>query len=352
MEYRPRALAHSLMVNRIRGLLNDWKCLETPNQTGRKRAESDADADSPALRHQVGCRAQQLFHERDYAALETSMREANAHLNDLPDGSSSIDAIFGALSALIFEGGYELEALMGRTADWRRAARDPLMAELVEALIFHEWAWTARGQSTADEVSGQAWFLFGQRSQMAAEALESLRTRAEQTPVWYDLSIDIALDTSQEKAEIRELFDQGVARFPTYLPLYSGMLRVLMPRWGGSHEEVDALISTLTTRDGQQDLELYARLYWSYFLLEQDDLNIFVEAKASWNNLDLGFDDLTARHPRSDYLLNAHLVMACIALDRQRYAELRPLVKTRLSAPAWSDKYSLASCDRQARYRE
>jgi membrane associated rhomboid family serine protease len=352
MEYRPRALAHSLLANRIRALFSGWTCVQADSGAGREVSPEDSAEDAPAMRRAVGCRAQQLFHERDYEALEALMRDAAARLNDLPDGSSSIDAIFGGLSTMFFEGIYDLGALMGRTADWRRAVKDPLMAEIVEVMIFRDWAWMARGQSSADEVSGQSWMLFGHRSQMATAALESLRPMAEDLPYWHKLSIDTALDTSEDKDKTRAIFDTAVARFPRYDALYTSMLRVLMPRWSGSFEEVDELISNVTTRGAEQDLELYARLYWSYFLLEQDDTNIFVEAKASWTNMDIGFADLIKRYPHSDYLLNAYAVMACVALDRERYAELRPLLKTRLAQAAWSDKYSLSDCDRRSRFRE
>jgi rhomboid protease GluP len=351
MEYRPRALAHSLLVNRIRALFSGWQCIEEPSSTGRKRSPEDSAEDSPAMGYEIGCRAQKLFHERDYEALESLMRQSAASLNDMPDGSSSISAIFGSLSELFFMGGYDLEALLGRTADWRRAVRDPLMAELAEAFIFREWAWTARGQSYATEISQQAWALFGHRSQMAAAALESLRTTAQDMPMWHTLSIDVALDISKEKEEIRKIYDQGIQRFPTFQPIHTSMMRVLMPRWIGSHEEVDELITSATQRGNEPDLALYARLYWRYFLMELDSTNIFVDAKASWTNLDIGFSELTQRHPRSDYLLNAYAVMACVALDRERYREIRPQLDARMSTSAWSDKYSLSSCDRQSLYQ-
>lgn len=226
------------------------------------------------------------------------------------------------------------------------------MAELAEVLIFREWAWTARGQSTADEVSGQAWALFEHRSQMAQAALDALRPTAGETPVWHDLSIDVALDISEDNGRIREIYDHAVGQFPDYLPIHASMLRVLMPRWTGSFEAVDELIKAATSRGTEQDLELYARLYWTYFLLEQDDVDIFVDAKASWTNVDVGFAGLIERYPRSDYLLNAYAVMACLARDRERYAELRQNVQQRMSAIVWSDKYSLDKCDRQMRLQK
>jgi hypothetical protein len=351
MEQRPRALAHSLWVNRLRALLNPraWKCVDDPSSL-RHRSAADSRSDAPALRHEVGCHAQRLFHEGDYRALDALIRKSAAKLNDLPDGSSSVAAVFSSLSTLIDYGGYQLEALLGKTADWRRAVGDPLMADLVEVLIFQQWAWTARGHATAHEVSGQAWYYFAHRSEMAAAALRAIEKTGQQVPMWHDFSIDIALDLSLDTAKIRAIFDRGVERFPGYHPLYAGMLRVLMPRWQGSYEDVERFIVDMSRRGDDQDLELYAELYWTYFLLERDDCNIFVDAMASWNNVDIGFAELVKRHPRSDYLLNAYVVMACLIHDRERYSELRPRIARRLSESAWSEKYSLARCDSDMRW--
>ena len=354
MDHRPRSLAHGLFVNRMRRLMNPraWTCVEAPPRAGRKIAATDSAEDAPAIRHEIGCRAQRYFLEGDYQALEAQLRASLERLDDLPDGESSLAAQFGALSTMIYYGTHELEDLLGRTADWRRAVADPLMAELVEAIVFQQWAWTARGGGTSSEVSGQGWYHFTHRAEMAAAALRSIEKAADSMPVWHDLSLDVALDLSQETTKIRAIFDRAVERFPRYMPLYAGMLRVLMPRWHGSYEDVDRFIMEVTRRgDDEQDLALYATLYWMYSVLEQDDCNIFIDAKASWTNLDLGFAELLERHPRSDYLLNAYAVMACEIRDRDKYAELRPLVERRLSQSAWSDKYSLADCDRHMRWK-
>jgi rhomboid protease GluP len=354
MDHRPRALAHSLFVNRVRRFLNPraWECVKSPPRAGRTIAATDSPLDAPAMRHDIGCRAQRYFHEGDYQALEDMMRASLSELNDLPDGESSLAAQFGALSTMLYYGNSSLEDMLGKTADWRRAVADPLMAELVEAMIFQQWAWTARGGGTSGEVTGQGWYHFTRRSEMAAAALRSIESSAASMPVWHDLSMDVALDLSDDTSKIRVIFDRGIERFPGYLPLHSSMLRALMPRWQGSYEEVDLFIQEITRRgDNDQDLALYARLYWNYFVLEQDDCNIFVDAKATWTNLDLGFAELIERHPGSDYLLNAYAVMACQIRDREKYAELREQVGRRLSRSAWSDKYSLDSCDTQMRWQ-
>jgi membrane associated rhomboid family serine protease len=270
MEYRPRALAHSLFVNRLRAFVNPrgWQCVDSPDWAGRKLGDNDSTADAPMLHRELGCRAQRLFHEGDYQSLDAQMRAAAAKFDDLPDGTSTFGGIFGALSSLMYYGTYDLEGLLGRTADWRRAVKDPLMAELVEAMVFQQWAWTARGHGAAREISAQAWYHFRHRVQMAAAALRSVEAQGKGWPIWHDLSLDVALDLSDDVDEIRAIVDRGHAQFPEYLPLYTSMLRVLMPRWIGSYEKVEQFISDVTRADSaDQDMALYAQLYWSYFLL-------------------------------------------------------------------------------------
>jgi hypothetical protein len=195
------------------------------------------------------------------------------------------------------------------------------------------------------------WQLFASRSEMARAGLEAIEAEGQRSPLWHDMSIDVALDLSRGKQEIRAVFDRGAAKFPDYLPLHVGMLRVLMPRWLGDHEEVDQFIQEQTgRRAGEPDLALYARLYWHYFLLEQDDCDIFTEARASWPDVDDGFRELRRQLPSSDYLLNAHAVLACVARDHERYAELRPELVRRKSGVAWSHTYSLKRCDRDMRW--
>ncbi len=348
MDYRPRAFAHSLFVNRLRALVNPraWKCISGPPIAGRTLGEEDSPDDAPMMAQAIGCRAQRLFEDGDYRELDALIREKAAQLNDLPDGSSSLAAIYHSLSTQMTYGGLELDALLGRTADWRRAVKDPLMAELAEVQVFQEWAWRARGEDSASEVPEQAWYYFRHRAEMAAAALRAIEKPGQQSPVWHELSIDTALDLSEGVPKIRAVFDRGVKLFPTYQPLYTRMLRVLMPRWDGSYEKIDEFIGQLTQRsDGGPNTELYAQLYWTYFVLEMDDCNIFRDGNAGWNNLDIGFGELERRYPRSDYLLNAHTVMACVAGDVATYDRLRTAAGRRMSESAWSKGWSLSKCD-------
>ena len=201
-------------------------------------------------------------------------------------------------------------------------------------------------------MSALQWGLFKHREEMAAAALDDLKASAAVNPLWYQLSLEMGVSQSLDITQLRAIFDAGRVQFPEYWPLYSHMLRGLMPRWSGSYEKVDRFIREVSNRPaaltlgGVLDFEKYARLYWIYSSLEGDDTNIFTDAMARWPLMKQGFETLVTHHPASDVILNAFARSACIADDAKLYAELRIKLAKRMSSSEWTDQYSVESCDK------
>jgi hypothetical protein len=174
-----------------------------------------------------------------------------------------------------------------------------------------------------------------------------LKARAAQDPTWYVNSIHVGLSLNRTKQQLRGIFDAGVGQAPGYTPLYAAMLRSLMPRWGGSVQQVDKFIEDVTNRPGapDRDLELYARLYWSYDSLERGDIKLFDDSLAVWPLMKEGFAQLVKHYPQSDAILNAYAKFACIGEDRALYRQLRPSIETRRSASIWGHSATIESCD-------
>ncbi len=346
MDHRVRALSNSALVVGIRGLFSkrSWKCIEPPPVFGPLVAPSDAPSDGPAVRDKAGCTAQSLFMSGNYAALDALISHASTTLGDLSDGGSTITGIFGGLSDLFEYGAISIDEALVRTADWRRQVVGSLEPDLVEALIFESWAWAVRGHGSAPEVSQQAWAIFAYRTEMADASLEDAKALAAANPYWYQMSLSVGLDKSVGVDELRARFNRGVKRFPGFLPLYRGMLRILMPRWLGSYQKVAEFISDVSGASAD-DVAMYARLYWMYDSLEQDDIDIFTDASANWSKMRIGFEELKWLYPHSDVVLNAFARFACIADDKAEYSALRPLLIGHVSATAWTAKVSLKTCD-------
>ncbi|HEY4214893.1 MAG TPA: rhomboid family intramembrane serine protease [Steroidobacteraceae bacterium] len=347
LNHRPRALANSPWVlavtNRVASL--GWKCVEAPVAFHRTPGPQDAPEDSPVAAHAAGCKAQKLFMSADYGALDRWMDESRASLRDLPDGGSTLGAIIGGLGDLFEYRTFDVLRTLGRTADWQRQAPKSVYPELIQSLIFESWAWSARGTGFAKTVSPQAWALFAQRTEMAAASLEKVVERANDNPVWYELALDVGLDQSKATKELRATFDRGVIEEPGYWPLYGRMLRILMPRWHGEGA-IKPFVDEVTARaNGERDVAKYARLYWMYSSLEDDDVKLFGETLADWQTMKSGMAELHRQYPKSDVILNAYAKFACMAGDDPTYLEIRLQIDKRVSTLGWSQKVSMERCD-------
>jgi membrane associated rhomboid family serine protease len=347
MDHRARAAINSrwlAVLHRFWG--TEHPCVHGPPAYGPQSQPGDASDDGPALRTAAGCRAQKLFLAGDYATLDDRFTQAAASIADLPDGGSTLQGVYGGLSDLFEFGALTPEDVLQRMAEWRRVASSPQWADTMETDYLYGWAWAARGHGYAAQVSQQAMVLFAHRTAMAAAGLDDLRQQKLQSPLWSGLALAIGRDRSIGNDALHSIFVEGVHRWPQYFSLYRGMLRALMPRWGGSYQQVDEFIRESSMRPGTRpDSALYARLYWMYGDLEGDSTNVFTDTQADWTVMQGGFQNLMRLHGKSDVILNAFARFACEANDGSKYGELRLLIEQRRSASAWTEKRTIESCD-------
>lgn len=347
-ETLPPPLAESELALKVVRLIPFFepKCVSAPPHLYKAVAATDAPGDGPAARYAAGCLAQRLFLSGDYKTLDGLMSSSSRQLSDLPDGTSRFEGMVAGLDDLFSYGGITVENATRRTADWRRATNNSIEADLVEVLMFRDWAYGARGNGYAETVAPQAMELYLMRSEMAAAGLRETAIRAAGNPLWYQTSVAVGRDQSLPLEQTRAIFDRGRSKFPTYLPLYRQMLTSLMPRWGGSLDQIEAFIADVSrTPDTKQiDPALYARLYLIYGDLEGEDFNEVVDTKADPAIFKAGLDKLRRQYPRSDYVLNAVVRFDCINNEWPDFKVVRPTLH-RVSATAWPGKITLATCD-------
>lgn len=326
-------------------------CIEEPPGYYVGLSDSDSRTDAPAMQAAAGCLAQRYFLEDDFKALDALLATQSARLADLPDDRSSLAGSLGGLDDLFTYGSLRVEDVLQRLASWHRAVPESHFPDLMEAVVYNTWAWSARGHGTVQQVSQQAWAAFGFRNEMAWSALKSAPAAARQSPLGCRITLSLQHDRSAEVEEMRRTMDECVRRFPQDYALYRMVLRRLMPRWSGSAEQVSSFINEMVARQQEPAAtELYTRLYSAYAGLEQDEANIFTDTHADWVRMKSGFKLLLKKHPESDVILNSYLYFACIAEDRTTYRSLRPGIEGRVSATAWTHKTTLRSCDSALRY--
>ncbi len=348
LSHRPRSLVNSPWMSAARNWFaaRRWKCVEAPAWMSTVPDPGDAPLDGPAARRAAGCRAQRLFMFGDYLTLDHWMEQSEGSIDDLPDGGSTLDGIVGGLSHLFEYGSVDVAQALGRTVEWHRLAANSAYPELIQSLIFESWAWMARGHGYVKAVSPQNLAIFTARAEMAAMGLRVVVERASTNPLWYQLSLDVGLDQSKAVDELRSTFNRGIVEKPDYWPLYRRMLRILMPRWLGSEQDIHRFINEASRRpNGETNFAKYARLYWSYSALERDDVSLFSGSLAAWSTMKAGFLELRRQYPKSDSILNAYAKFACTANDGSSYGEVRSKLRNHFSSTSWSDKVSLKICD-------
>lgn len=317
-------------------------CILPPEALRRVAGPSDSPDDGPARRRDAGCAAQRMLLLRDYEGLEQRIAVARDALSDLPDGSSTYSGIFAGLSDLLELGGFPPELLLQRFAEWRRAHPDSTAPHLLESDLFHELGWAARGHGSAQEVRSQDWQKFAYHVNRASAVLDEIADRGRDEPHWYVSAISVGLDGEDSLESIRATFDEAVWRFPSYQPMYRAMLRVLMPRWRGSSDEVADFIEQMAFT---QPDSAYAFLYAMYVRMEGDDVDVFHSPRVDWQRILAGLELLRSEYGSSDFVVNSYAYLACRKEDAGAYASIRAVAASRPSWTAWSNEHTLSTCD-------
>jgi hypothetical protein len=108
--------------------------------------------------------------------------------------------------------------LLVSLARWRHQYPNSLLPAIIEASAFTDWGWMARGYGYAPSITQQQMQMFRYRNAMTEVVLEDIRARSEQEPLWYTLCVNVRLDLGETRGEIKSAFDDGISRFPDFLP--------------------------------------------------------------------------------------------------------------------------------------
>jgi membrane associated rhomboid family serine protease len=355
----PRALVRTPTAIRLSHLFRSTPpCVDPPAWTGGMVGAKDNPADGPARRRVIRCDAQRAFLAQNFGELESLWHRYPADDTDPVDGETRHGSALLGLDDLFQYGSMPVGDGLAALANWRKQYPQSVMPELVEVSLFHDWAWSARGHGFAKDISAQQWQLFNTRSIMASAALEDAQARGAGDPEWYVLRLDVGLDLSEDKEAMTGLFNTAIARYPHYLPLIRTRLRALMPRWGGSYEDVEKLITWVAARRSNEwsgyvaalqtsnEEPTYARLYAAYASLEGDETDFYGAGKMRWPEVQEGFDELLTQYPHSDVLLNEFVYLACREGDSPVYGLLRRKLEGRVVSGLWLGQHTLASCDK------
>jgi len=117
--------------------------------------------------------------------------------------------------------------------NWVLANNNSAMAHLFRAEYYYKNAWHYRGNGYAGTVTSARMQKYEDDIHAAQADITSALRLDDSVPHTQYLALEIAQEHSSAR-ETEAVFQQGIAKFPGYYPLYSARLFHLAPKWGGT----------------------------------------------------------------------------------------------------------------------
>ncbi len=154
----------------------------------------------------------------------------------------------------------------------RRMKDAKLVSEIVHAPRWSEWArltlqgaievrkaWAERGSGYAHTVTPQGWEGFGKHLDLARAALVKAWKLRPDLPYAASQMIEVTMGGGPGgDGSLRDWFDRAVAARFDHMEAYDAFIWALLPRWGGTHEQIIACgLACARTRRFDTDVPAY-----------------------------------------------------------------------------------------------
>ncbi len=93
-----------------------------------------------------------------------------------------------------------------------------------------DYGWKARGTDWAEKVTPEGWRKLAERIHEAHILLEKT---PRDHPQWYTSRITVAKAEGEDRGATYAIFQEGVRKFPWYLPIQTSFQQYMLPRWHG-----------------------------------------------------------------------------------------------------------------------
>lgn len=146
--------------------------------------------------------------------------------------------------------------------EWLKRDDDSAFAHLIRAQYYHTLGWSVRGNAYAAQIPDGNLDLFRRYIDMAAaDALKAIQLDSE-NPFGYFLLLRI-YGSRGNTPVMESAFQRAIEKFPAYYPLYRQRLQTLVPKWGGSLDEMRDFVEKYAgdTREDSPLRLLYIQLY-------------------------------------------------------------------------------------------
>jgi hypothetical protein len=189
---------------------------------------------------------------------------------------------------------------------WASAKPSSITAHVALAEAYKNYAWAARGNGTADTVTGSGWNLFSERLDKAQAILDEAGELSEKCPEWYFLRQIIAKEPQETS-----LFNEAIAFEPNYYYYYRIHATKLLPKWYGADGDASAFVTQAADRlGGPKGDILYFQIASNLCPCDEPEFH-----KLSWERIQKGFAETESKYGVSASNLNSFALMAVNSND-------------------------------------
>lgn len=226
----------------------------------------------------------------------------------------------------------------------RWAAQFPASAlpVIVLSRAYSRHGWAYRGSGFAHTVTPQDWEKFHGYLRKAQDTLVSRREAGEKDPNWWAEMIVLAREQGWPREQSNMLAVKAMDAFPGHYSIYFRISESLVPKWGGSMEELAAFSEEAVRRTRQAEGEsLYGRIFWNLFdSLRPDERR---SGHLPWARVRAGMNDVVQRYPEG-WNLNWFARIACDMQDKPTTRALLVRIEDNLLEAAWYNRAQMQRC--------
>ena len=202
---------------------------------------------------------------------------------------------------------------------WISQKPNSITPRIALARAYKVFAWQARGNGYANEVSEKSWVVFKENLHKAERILIEAKDLNTPDPDLYVTWLVVGRGLEKSNEEMDSLFERGIAIEKNYWLLYTTRALAIAPIWGGQQGQFEAFARRAVELTRQQEGHaLYAKI--AHTMIGKYEPNQYKKLDFSYELLQQSHDDLVRLYPdaNDNYLLNASCFLACVFNDREK----------------------------------
>ena len=288
--------------------------------------------------------ARTLFQSRNFEKLDAFVKKLRDSKEQFANGSWKFHCAYCGISLSEKSSVLDWETHLATLEQWTNAQPQSVTARVALADAFVSYAWRARGNGPASEVTEVGRLLFYGRLTEASRVLVQTRSLKEKCPYMWSVLFRTEQGISTDKDIFDASFKRAVAAWPDYMPLYQGRAWYFLQRCNGEKGEWESDLAKSADEIGGDDGDiLYARAVWS---LHQSRLfsNIFTDSNISWPRVNKGFEAIEKRFPASLQTQSEHAYLAGLAEDGATTHKYLALIQGKVDPAIWRTREKFLHC--------